>query len=149
MDIKLSVDQHKLQAALRKAPQQARNALQKGINAGGIIIQREMIEQAPAHDGRLRQSVEIKSGDLKVKVAPTAKYAPYVEGGTGPHWVGIDKIEKWANDHGISPFAVQRSIATKGTKPNPFVERTFNIKEDHATRKAVSVAERELQRILN
>lgn len=149
MELKLKVDAHRLQAALRKAPERARDSLQKGINAGGIIFQREMIEQAPVHDGKLRESIRIKSGDLKVHVRPAAKYAPYVEQGTGPHWVGIDKIEKWATDHGISPFAVQRSIATKGTKANPFVERTFNIKEDAATRKAVAVAERNLQRILD
>lgn len=39
----------------------------------------------------------------------------YLEDGTKPHWPPIADITPWADDKGIPPFLVARSIARKGT----------------------------------
>ena len=35
-------------------------------------------------------------------------------------------LNMWAKSKGINPYALQRSIAKKGTKAHPFLQRTLN-----------------------
>ena len=56
---------------------------------------------------------------------PGKKYGIFVEKGSRPHFVPIKALERWSAQKGISPFAVQKSIARKGTKPHPFMIPAF------------------------
>ena len=70
----------------------------------------------------LRQHVTYHwNNRLSVTVEPTAPYAEYVEFGTRPHWTSVHNLESWARLKGIDPYALQRSIAKKGTKPHPYL----------------------------
>jgi hypothetical protein len=65
---------------------------------------------------------------LKAIMEPAANYAEPVERGTSAHWVSVAEgtpLRAWANLKGINPYALQASIARKGTKPRPFVEPTY------------------------
>ncbi len=73
--------------------------------------------------GRLASSIRTELGVLSATVAPHVSYAIYVHQGTRPHWAPISALAPWAERHGINPYAVQASIARKGTKGNPFMER--------------------------
>ena len=74
---------------------------------------------------RLREShvFEIESGPtpLWVEVRPESPYAAAVHEGSRPHWAPIAALRPWAEAKGINPYAVQRSIARKGTKPHPWL----------------------------
>lgn len=56
---------------------------------------------------------------------PGKKYAAFVEQGTRPHWPPPEPLERWASQRGIPVFLVQRAIARKGTKAQPFMEPAF------------------------
>lgn len=75
--------------------------------------------------GDLKRSIttQLDQTNLKGVVGfdrPGSQYAKHVEFGAGPHWVPIRALARWASQRGLNPFAVQRSIAQKGTKPHPF-----------------------------
>lgn len=57
--------------------------------------------------------------------APGRQYGIYVEKGTKPHWVPRAALERWASQRGIPVFLVQRAIARKGTKAQPFMMPAF------------------------
>lgn len=57
---------------------------------------------------------------------PGSKYGIYVEKGTGPHFVPIAALQRWADQRGISPYAVQKAIARKGTKAQPFMKPAYD-----------------------
>lgn len=73
--------------------------------------------------GRMASSIIPSFMPFKAEISPHTKYAIYVHQGTSPHWVPIAALAPWARRHGINPYAVQRSIAKKGTKANPFMDR--------------------------
>lgn len=88
-------------------------------------------DEAPKWRGELKRSVSARTEGTEISVTIGAPYAPYVHFGTRPHWVGVDKIRAWAEDHGINPYALQWSIAQKGTRANPFIDRAFErLKKD-------------------
>lgn len=75
--------------------------------------------------GRLIRSVStkfVKRGfDSWAAVGSKVNYGPALEHGTRPHWVPIIALERWAKQRGINPYAVQHSIAKKGTEPHPWL----------------------------
>ena len=130
--IQISVDSKEVEAMLRRAPAKVKSTLQELVMRSLIDTQREMRINAPAGVGGgkgLRGSIRffVEQSGLAGKVEPTAKYALPLEEGSRPHWVSVKEgspLREWADLKGISPFAVQRSIAKKGTKPHPFVAPT-------------------------
>ncbi len=89
-------------------------------------IQQEAIDTAPMDLGRLRRShvvaIEAKPiptfGDVRV----TEPTGISVHEGTRPHWAPIRALQGWAQRHGINPYALQRAIARRGTRPQPWLE---------------------------
>jgi hypothetical protein len=72
--------------------------------------------------GTLIESITIRrTGIGEYDVGPTVDYAPYIEYGTGAHWVSESKIASWARDHGIEPKALRNKIGEEGTESEPFV----------------------------
>ena len=74
------------------------------------------------------------------KLESSTPYASDVEFGTNPHWIPWKSIDfqKWAAKKGLNAFLVARSISIKGTKANPFFERsvqsvTDGINQDFTT----------------
>lgn len=82
-----------------------------------IVVQ--MREEAPKDTGRLQQSIgyrtDLDQHGMTLTVYVGADYAKYVQSGTRPHWVPAAALEGWAARHGINVFALQKSIATRGT----------------------------------
>ena len=58
-------------------------------------------------------------------VGPSVAYGLYVERGSRPHWAPVAQLRGWARRHGVSPYAVQRAIARKGTRARPFLVPAF------------------------
>lgn len=132
MQLNIRVDSQQVQEMLRLAPKRTTAKLTRILNLVAIETEREMRIKSPVHDGELRRSVKHQVTGLTATIGPTAKYANFVELGTRPHWTSArpgTPLYKWATDKGISPYAVQRSIARRGTKPHPFVAPTVKLME--------------------
>jgi hypothetical protein len=83
--------------------------------------------------GELVQGIhyDIKSAirEKSVTIRPSDKadtYAIYVEEGTRPHFPPIDKLQGWADRHGIPVWAVAMKIAREGTEPRHMWRDTFD-----------------------
>lgn len=95
----------------------------KAVNelATGIIF--SIKKAMPSDTEKLRRSVNYKLKQKNENFIITIKYlkyGDYVETGTKPHYVPIAALKKWAKRKGLNPWAVQKSIGIKGTKPQPW-----------------------------
>ena len=88
-------------------------------------IQQTAKQLAPVDMGELKadiiSTVIERKHSISGDVLSAAPYSAYVEFGARPHWTSVKNLEGWADRHGISPYAVQYSIAKKGTPAQPFL----------------------------
>lgn len=113
-------------------PVEVAKGLQKAVEKSGfyiIQIARTEIDGTRKKGGYFRGNLwrsmqKPRIRPLEVEVGPTVKYAIYVHRGTKPHWVSARHLAPWAKAKGLNVYALQKSIAKKGTKANPFMDRT-------------------------
>jgi hypothetical protein len=96
-----------------------------------------------ANQAGLRGSVLVEEqafDDNVVGAVFTAQsYAPYVELGTGPHWMPVQPLLDWVKvKFGLldaatedAAYAVRASIAKHGTKANPVWQNVWNDSQDY------------------
>lgn len=133
ISIDIEIDDAQVRRMVQAAPGLVVKRLRNLVEGGAIDIQGEMRRAAPAGVGGgagLRGSIRyaFNAMNLSALVAPTVDYAQSVEEGAKPHWTSVapgSSLRAWANLKGISPYAVQRSIAKKGTKAHPYVKPTY------------------------
>lgn len=125
------IDDVRVRELFQRAPAMVTSRLKSLVEAAAIDVQREMRIAAPvAVTGQLRGSIRYVVSPLQVHavIKPEVKYAEGVEYGTKPRRVSVAEgtpLLAWAKLKGINPYALQKSIARKGTKPHPFVEPTY------------------------
>lgn len=130
--IGITVDAEPVVAMLVAASETNARTIGQLVETAAINVQREMRIEAPiAVTGQLRGSVRYTYSPLTLSavIEPTVEYAADVEGGTQPHWVSAapgSSLAKWANQKGLEPYAVRAIIASRGTKPHPFVAPTYD-----------------------
>lgn len=119
-----------LQAKFAQSPIIVGEELERATKLAGAGVIKEEVKQAPHDGGKLQQSIKMEYTPIEVVITPDVEYAKYVVKGTPPHWPPLQALEGWSRRHGIPAKVVQRAIAKKGTKANPFVKRTVeNIKD--------------------
>lgn len=99
-----------------------------GLKRGADIVQHKEATEVPRGvSGSLAKSLKQVVTDIAAVIGPDHKlnYPLYVVKGTKPHMPPVDAITAWADAKGINPWALAMSIKQKGTKANPFVERTY------------------------
>ena len=129
-DFSITVDATAVRRTFELYPEAAARKLNSLIEGGAIDLQSEIRRDAPVHDGQYRRSVDYKlnRGRFEANIGPRVKYAKPVETGSRPHWTSVkpgSSLRKWADSKGINPYAVQRSIAKKGTKAQWVVRDVF------------------------
>ena len=97
------------------------DAIKKSI----INFQRTAIKETPVDTGNMRTSYDTRFWHLEWELRNTKEYGVFVHEPTRPHWTKAENLQGWADRHGIPVGAVQRSIAKKGTKGNPWMTRTL------------------------
>lgn len=138
--VSITFDDKKVREMLAAAPERTMQTVRQLLEKAGIDVMAEMRREAPVGvTGDLRRTTHyVFQGDMAVVVEPTANYAEDVEKGTSPHWVAVEgkdsPLARWAAQKGINPYAVQRSIAKKGTKAHPFIQPTYDIMEPKVQR---------------
>lgn len=131
LELGVRLDDAKVRKLLLNAPGAINQRIRKLIEGGAIDFQRSMRMRAPVGvTGNYRRSIiyRLWPGQLRAEVWPDIAYAEDLENGTAPHYVDASPgspLAKWAKLKGLDPYAVQHSIATKGTRPQPIVGRTF------------------------
>ena len=135
-NITIVFDDAKLRQMLTSAPRLIEQRFRRLLEAGAIDFQRREREEAPVGaTGQLRNRITytVSPFELLATIQPTQPYAEAVENGSRPHWVSAapgSDLARWANIKGVNPYAVQHAIATRGTKANPFVQRTYTALKD-------------------
>jgi hypothetical protein len=131
MQIGFVIEDAAVRQLFQRAPQMVSTRLKTLVEASAIDVQREMRIAAPvAVTGQLRGSIRYVVSPLRIQavIKPEVNYAEPVEHGSKPHLVSVAEgtpLRAWAKLKGINPYALQHSIAKKGTKPHPFVEPTY------------------------
>jgi hypothetical protein len=101
--------------------------LVRGTAAAITALRRRAEPRTPVDLGRLQagyvERVTSSPTTIEGVLENVVPYALYVEGGTRPHWPPIGAIRGWAERHGINPYALQRSIARRGTPAVRFLAR--------------------------
>lgn len=113
---------------------EADSEIQKNIDEFLLEIANELVNQlkieAPVHEGRLRQSIQILGREKgKIWVGTNVKYAEAIQFGTEPYWPPIEPLKNWARlklGQESLAYAVQKKIAKEGIDPNPYVDRAVN-----------------------
>ena len=129
--MRITVDDSQVIALFNRAPEAIRRTIGQLVEGAAIDIQREMRIIAPiAVTGDLRRSIRYtySAATLSAVIEPAANYAEDVEQGRKAHFVSVAEgtpLRAWAKLKGINPYALQNSIAKKGTKAHPFVQPTF------------------------
>lgn len=84
---------------------------------------------APRWQGDLAAGIEeeilVEGEDILGVIYDDEFYAPFQEFGTREYWPNIDAITDWADDHGVSPYVVARSIHNRGVPEIKFFERAL------------------------
>ena len=96
---------------------------EKILEVVNLLLVERIKEEAPVHDGELRQSISGISGahDIKIYMVP---WGLYTEFGTLPHPMNPEWLRKWCRDvlgDEDARFAVAYYIAKHGTQPHPFI----------------------------
>lgn len=109
-----------------RAEREVRLYINLALKNSAGIVQRQEYKEAPrgVTGGTIKSIRQIVTEAMAV-IGPTNKYSIFINNGTKPHMPPVDQLTEWANSKGISPWALAMSIKKKGTKANPFVQRTF------------------------
>lgn len=118
---------------LKKLPE-ARSIIEGGLGdafakATGHLW-RKAGDNAPTSNGTLAKSITRELTPTYAKIYPQEKYGFWVHQGTRPH--AIPKVEllpggtlyRWAQKKGLNVYQVANAIRKKGTKANPWLEKT-------------------------
>lgn len=112
-----------------KFPATAEKHINLAISRSLVRILGEEKQEAPVFTGNLRDNWKLHVGRFTGYLRSNAPYANAIEYGSRPHFVSAQTLKPWALKKGLNPWAVSRSIAKKGTKPNPFFKRSISNSE--------------------
>lgn len=141
-----------IREAFRMYPVISNQEIQKGLlESGKLITSTEKKEVPVGVTNFLRQSIGMRLKQGSIIVEPKKNYAIAVHEGTKPHYAPVssprDSLRIWAIRKGLNPYAVQKSIMKKGTKANPFVDRTVALVNYQIRRIFAGVLENIIKRI--
>ena len=118
-----------LVAKLARSPRTVAAEQQRAMTASLLLIEADARRNVRHDTRRLMNSIthqiEGRGTRLVGRVGPSVRYGLYVERGSRPHWPPVAALAGWARRHGVSPYAVQRSIARRGTRARPFLVPAF------------------------
>lgn len=143
----IDIDKRAVERAMKRAPGVTKRKLNAWITRTAFMAQREGKQEVPPNvdTGELESSIQTTFGNFKATTRPTAKYAIWIHrgrkaGSRMPPFQEGSNLYRWATKRGMPPFVVARSIAAKGTKANPFMDKAY--------RKVKPNAERDAKRML-
>lgn len=132
MNFIIETDTRELRAAFHRAPIVVKTKLEGWIYKTSMRTERAAKQHiVPNVDtGQAQSSIHTRLGPLRAEVKPTAKHSLWIHqgrrpGGKLPPFGEGSALNSWARRKGINPFVVARSIARKGVKANPFMDKAY------------------------
>lgn len=113
---------------IQAMPENFQNTKQMSLKLWAEFLKTEFQKTTPVDTGWLRQSYRTRASTDKVKIYNTKQYWLYIHDWTRPHRTSVKNLRKRSERHGISPYAVQRSIARKWTKGKKRIDETIKNK---------------------
>lgn len=113
-------------------------ALEKGLDAAGQLIENEAKRNAPIDDGTLRASIthKVDASNSSVTIGSNIEYAPYVHSGTGQYNPQGRKTSwKYTTSDG-------KTYISHGQKANPFLQNAIDDNLDKITKKFENLLDR-------
>lgn len=111
-----------------------KQVVDQALKEAGQYVKTAMIQEAPVVVGGLRKSIKTEPGQGHIIIGPnyqTAPHALWVITGTKPHAIPVSamapgsSLYRFAKQKGIPVGALWQSIRMKGTKANPFIEKSY------------------------
>lgn len=140
IDVKL---QGPLLEKITNAPAKTLRFIQQGLADASTFLFEKSQENAPKSMGKLKQGMrrEIDFDSLRAEIWPSTEYAAFVhgpggEGRTRPHLIPLKEAQeggtlyRWAKKKGANPWAVRAAIAKRGTKYQPWLQKTAEMEND-------------------
>lgn len=96
----------------------------RAFTRAAAVVQNNAKDRAPVDTGHLRRNISSVATENEAVIGVSLAIVPYaaaIEFGSVPHWTSVKNLEEWARKHGINPYALQRSIAHKGTPAHPYL----------------------------
>ena len=108
-----------------KIPEEVQDIIQKALEKGGLLIERQAKKLCPVDTGRLRSSIHTTTEKWsRVKVGTDVIYGKWVEYGTPPHFPPPEALIPWVRRHAKSlgikktsikkSWSISRQAAAKG-----------------------------------
>ena len=139
----------RLKREFRKKPKQVTREMHKALGRSAEKIASDARRNAPANTGSLRGSIKAQMrGIAKWRVLVNSEYGLYVPEGTDPHfplWQESTALADWANDKGIPPFLVAKSIAEHGTDAQPFLKDAVEENENYINNRVSAALDRAIK----
>lgn len=108
-------------------PHIAEKHVNTGINRSLVRIWGKEKQEAPfGVTGSLRDRWTLFVGHFSGYLRSQMAYSVPVHEGSRPHYVSPRALMQWATKKGLNPYAVAKSIAKKGTRANPFFQRSLD-----------------------
>lgn len=139
----------RLKREFRKKPKQVTREMHKALGRSANEIANDARRFAPANTGSLAGSIKTQTrGIAKYRVLVNSDYGLYVHEGTDPHfppWQENTALADWANDKGIPPFLVAKSIAEHGTDAQPFLKESVEFNENYINNRVSAALDRAIK----
>lgn len=118
---------------LKRVPKEKEAEIKAEVGDVALKMQaraKAYLRTAPAMDtGNLATSIlaEFSPKKIEAEIGPTAKYGPYVEFGTKPHFPPMEALEAWARHHGFeSAWPICKAIAERGLRARPYLTPAYD-----------------------
>jgi hypothetical protein len=124
MSVVLRVDDGPLRDWLNSADSRGEEVKRLFSDEGSILTLQEMRATVPVRRGFLRESITRQVYSDGFSVFPTAKYAPYVDQGTGPHTIFpvVSRVLRFTMPSGAVIFA--KHVHHPGSQGRFFIQKT-------------------------
>jgi len=114
--------------------------LEKKLKEFSRFLEEDLRENLILNDftGELSKSIKVELNVKKMSINLSfLEYGLYLDTGTKPHWTSVRNLQTWANAKGINVYALQASIAKKGTKAHPWLYKWGDAKFDKKLKKMI------------
>ncbi|NDP59573.1 MAG: hypothetical protein GZ090_09470 [Oxalobacteraceae bacterium] len=138
--LNIVVDTAQLQARIARAVTSMPQTLDRFVQRSANEFARAEKKEAPKALTSLTNSIAAKKNAVADwSVGPTMRYAAAVNNGGRPHWAPLTPLMDWLRvtkrvtdkrQLRVRAKGLQRFIAARGTKANPFVQRTRTKMDD-------------------
>lgn len=145
MSVKVETNSPQLEAWLTEAANKQPEIVRAWQEEGSMRVMEEMRGRVPIRTGFLRESITAAETPDGFMVYPTAKYAEYVEYGTGPHTIfpSVAKVLRFELPSGAVIFA--KHVEHPGFPGRFFVQKTFEVVKMELQRLYSEIVERLLK----